>query len=314
MYKIIQCFRFLGLFPRRLRDSSRELIGGVSMPFLLHSVALMALKIALLSEEIRAALSYFGNHAFIRALSLSLWSLCWAFSIVFIILTFVFKHEKLCHLVESIHNFHPLTQKSSLSKYQKIVILIRIICHLTSAFIYLTPQSPSFFKLYFFHSSFVIYLSLQIFSFVITNNLSKILKAVIHEDGRIFFERVRFDSLARHRQLRLFRKYLRKIHFSEILRLQNQENKLKSTFMVTKFVDELITLASDVLGGPVLVYLLYCLIGLTLTMYNLIVSASTHSHLEILDYTAYCVDFTATPFGFADLSNAMNDEVRPWCS
>ena len=312
MLKVLHFFRLLGLFPRQLKscgENNGTFIGNLSLPFLLYSTGFLALKMGLVCREIGESLAFFKNHTFTRALSLAMWSISWIIAEVFIALTLVLKHKQLCYLVQSVCNFQHFVERISLSNYQKLVLTGRLVCHLLSSCTYYTEIKYSQLSLFNYHSSFGLFFSFQVCCFIITNSLSKVLKVVVQEDRKMFFERVKFDCLAKKDELRCFRKYLRKVQCYELCFQSDNEDDVRSTFMLTKFVDDCIRLTADVVGPPILVYLLYCLIGFTLTMFNLIASASLQSHMRVLDYTAYCADFVFAAHGFADLSRTMDDEV-----
>ena len=316
MHKWLVLLRLFGVFPRHLRLSGRSgrlVIGKLSAPLLLHSIGFLTLKVAMAMSEFDLHSYLTTSDKFAHILSLFIWAFAWIFAEAVVIVTFVMKHGKFCQLVQILSKFKPLVAEITLTRNQKLVITLRCLSHAASFFvavnIYSNYSPLDWFSVSNCYVSFAFLLLFQTLMFIITNNLSKIMEALVHEDGNTFCERNFVQFSSRDFKIKSLKSHPLETGIKVSTFKRSMEDNVKSSYKLKMFIDETVTLTSDIFGFPILVHLLYCLVGLTFTTFNLIESVELHSPAEIADYGSYVIEFVVTTWGFVDLATTINEEV-----
>ena len=208
MYKCLLCLRWLGLFPRSLRkENGGPVVGSVSVPHLLFSVAIMTSKLTMLVNQGTTVSPYMAGLDFAQFLSLFLWNFTCVVAETVIIATLLLKHRKLCRLVQILSKFEEVVHNTTtLTKEQKLIVSLRILIQLISICAYIKTQSypfTNFGALITYYSSFFLLQFFQIFTFMVTNTLGAILGAVVLPNGQTIYEikriRISLEKLFRWR-------------------------------------------------------------------------------------------------------------------
>ena len=315
MHNILIFLRLYGLFPRRFkksRDTGQLSVGRLYMPYLLYSVAILIIRFTLMITQIDLLLFFNQEAEFAQFLSLMLWGLAWLLSEFVSSITLILKHNKLCHILQELGKFQPFIERTTLSRNQKVVITLRILGILVSFFVqmsYYGINSTNWIAYLHQEMSFLFCLLFQICIFIIINELGGIVRAVVQADGITLYEKINNESLSKGFRHRTNKTILReKGRGISALESCQQENII-SAYKITKLIEEKTSTVSDIFGFAILLELLYCLVGVTFTIFNLILSATRKSFPLVVDYFSFIFQFTASAWGLAGLLKGMIEEV-----